>query len=124
MGADGRAWRAVADANGRPQWAPLTAEGELEPEVWASGTSRAARGDRGLGGGEGGGSGRVMQIQAMELGKRDVGTLAKNKINGFNDLPVSHFDEARMAGPDKEELYGDDVDRKLWAGRPPPAGEW
>jgi hypothetical protein len=52
----------------------------------------------------------------MELGKRDVGTLAKNKINGFNDLAVNHFDEARMAGPDKEELYGDDVDRKLWAG--------
>ena len=115
VGADGRAWRAVADANGRPQWAPLTAEGELEPEVWASG-SRAARGDRGGGGGEGGGSGRVMQIQAMELGKRDVGTLAKNKINGFNDLAINHFDEARMAGPDKEELYGDDVDRKLWAG--------
>ena len=58
----------------------------------------------------------------MELGKRDVGTLAKNKINGFNDLAVNHFDEARMAGPDKEELYGDDVDRKLWAGRRPPAG--
>ena len=57
-----------------------------------------------------------MQIQKLELNQRDVGTLAKNKINGFNDLAVNHFDEVRMAGPDKEELYGDDVDRKLWAG--------